>query len=215
MHAAAAAGSRLALCYLVERGADVNAADSDGQTPIFHAIKAGHGGMVEGLLGLGADAAHLDASGNSTLHVAILERRIFLAMRLVQKGASPDQPNAAGETARGLAAASGQGILIRTMDGDFNTGSADAKRIRQGGALLAVVMLWAATMRRLRYVAPAAALLLAIGAVSLRPSWGWVAAVVAIFFGQMQYRTLPQNGYGQQIFFFSALVRLAGGCLPS
>lgn len=104
---------------LVAAGADVNARDSDGNTPLLFMARGGlaslswaapyyHGDMIVGLINAGADAHARDKDGNTVLHVLAfrfdpeqpsdrtnLEAVLHL---LVQHGAVANAKNNAGQT---------------------------------------------------------------------------------------------------------------------
>jgi hypothetical protein len=83
--------------WLVERGADLSAGDSYGETPL-HA-RAGHWkGRIDLLIELGADLNH-DAGGRGTpLHRAAITGNLRTAQILLDHGARADAVNRNGQT---------------------------------------------------------------------------------------------------------------------
>ncbi|KAL3473977.1 ankyrin repeat-containing domain protein [Aspergillus californicus] len=71
VHIAAQKGHERILRVLLEQGkTDLNSTDSDGRTPLFHAVIGGHESVVRLLLSNGARIAHLDCDQRSALHWA-------------------------------------------------------------------------------------------------------------------------------------------------
>ncbi|MFY0692607.1 MAG: ankyrin repeat domain-containing protein [Paracoccaceae bacterium] len=56
---------------LVDAGADLDAVELFGATPLFNAVKAGNLVATQFFVEQGANAHHLDNRGNSVLHVAV------------------------------------------------------------------------------------------------------------------------------------------------
>lgn len=67
LHAAVAGGHVEVALMLIERGADVRAADSGGHTPLHIAAEAGYVPIVKALLARGADAHAVDAEDKTPL----------------------------------------------------------------------------------------------------------------------------------------------------
>ncbi len=92
---------------LLARGAAVNARANDGHTPLTAFLAWRHRAtpleLVELLLAHGADPCLVDAEGTPTLHLALHKGEAEVVQRLVAAGASLDQPDAAGRSARDLA----------------------------------------------------------------------------------------------------------------
>jgi hypothetical protein len=83
--------------WLVERGADIGAPDSYGETPL-HA-RAGHWqGRIEVLLELGADVHGVDSRGDTPLHKAAGVRNARNVRLLLAHGARIEAVNKAGLT---------------------------------------------------------------------------------------------------------------------
>ena len=70
MYAASHFGHLAVVCELLARGADVNAADIDGYTPLITASNFGHVDVVRALLAAGADKHHVDNSGDTATSCA-------------------------------------------------------------------------------------------------------------------------------------------------
>lgn len=56
---------------LIERGADVNAVNDGGWTPLHHAIEKGHENVVRMLIGAGANVNVRQNDGWTPLHQAV------------------------------------------------------------------------------------------------------------------------------------------------
>jgi len=96
------------LAFLLSKGADANARDGKGQTPLVLACNIG---FVEGLSLLIANGARVDepSSTGETPLIAAVHRRDIAMMRLLLKaGANPDRADNSGRTARDYAALDGK-----------------------------------------------------------------------------------------------------------
>lgn len=83
--------------WLVAQGADIEATDTWGRTPL-HAHASSWNGKVEVLLDLGAAMEARDGSGNTPLHSAATSGRVEAVRLLLARGARADAVNAAGLT---------------------------------------------------------------------------------------------------------------------
>jgi ankyrin repeat protein len=72
---------------LIENGADVNAKDSEGQTPLYAAIWSADANMVELLLDKGANMKIKDSDGQTPLDVVFRHNQMEILKLLVARGA--------------------------------------------------------------------------------------------------------------------------------
>ena len=89
INSAAAASSLAVVAALIERGADVDAAQHGGYTPLHSAAANGNDELVDMLLGAGADPGRLADSGEGAAELARQRGHPDLARRLEELG-SPD-----------------------------------------------------------------------------------------------------------------------------
>ncbi|MDP1630940.1 MAG: ankyrin repeat domain-containing protein [Caulobacter sp.] len=88
--------------WLVEQGADIEATDSYGETPLHS--RAGHWQKQPGvLLELGANVSAKDSRGNTPLHYAARVGNTATMRLLLDRGAEPGALNARGQTPLSLA----------------------------------------------------------------------------------------------------------------
>ena len=108
--AAANANDLSALRQLLEDGGNsVDEINASGVTPLHLCASLGHAKMAQYLISKGANIHKCDAeSGWTPLHRALYNKRIGLALMLIEHGAKPMMPDAAGYTALHSAAASGR-----------------------------------------------------------------------------------------------------------
>lgn len=90
LHAAAQNGSCEAMEWLLTRGADPNARDAEGTTPLIHATLSGSVKAVRALLKHGADMKQKDAQGKSAADFARGEELLQLLDPLPQDD-TPDE----------------------------------------------------------------------------------------------------------------------------
>ena len=78
---------------LLAAGAEADAKDSYGDTPLIQAVRAGTGDIVQMLVEKGANVNAVARDGNTTLHFAASQGFANLARFLIEKGASVNAAN--------------------------------------------------------------------------------------------------------------------------
>ena len=97
-------GHSAAAAELLDRGADVNAADSSSRTPLLEATFGGHLDAVDLLLTRGAEVNAKDKDGWTALMEAASKCRTEIVRLLLARGADPKAVSNAGWTALKVAA---------------------------------------------------------------------------------------------------------------
>lgn len=108
-------GRRLEALELIDTGADVNATQDDGTTPLHWAVYKIDVPLVEALLARGANAAAVNRYGASPLSEAAKVSQAELVGMLLDAGADAGAPNRDGETALMLAARTGSVEVARLL----------------------------------------------------------------------------------------------------
>src|SRR5688572_11104061 len=96
-------GERAAALALIDDGADVNATQGDGTTPLHWAVYKVDRELVAELLGRGANADVTNRYGSSPLAEAVKLGDFELVRQLLDAGADVESPNGDGQTALMLA----------------------------------------------------------------------------------------------------------------
>lgn len=113
--------------FLISKGANVNARDFKGVTPLETAVGLG---FIEGtqiLITYGAHIDEADATGETPLISAVHRHDTQLARVLLQAGANPDRPDNSGRSARDYAHADGSSNPVgQELD--------NAKAVKRNGA---------------------------------------------------------------------------------
>lgn len=100
-------GRRFEAIRLIDAGADVNATQAEGTSPLHWAVYRKDAALVDRLLEMGADPSVANQFGSSPLAEAVKTADAGLVARLLAAGADPDTPNHDGQTALMLAARTG------------------------------------------------------------------------------------------------------------
>jgi ankyrin repeat protein len=95
---AALIGETASVASLLERGADANASDKYGRTPLIEAAFAGHADTVEALIKGGGDVNARDKDGWTALMEAASKGHIETVRILLANGADPYARNRYGWT---------------------------------------------------------------------------------------------------------------------
>jgi len=98
MHIRSASHCEAVLAWLVERGADINDADSEGCTPLDRAGWAGAPrALLEAIIELGGCARGSNRQGDTLVHAAVRSGDLSFCQRLVGLGTELSAVNARGE----------------------------------------------------------------------------------------------------------------------
>lgn len=102
------AADQQAVVELIEAGADVNAADPLGTTPLMWAARYGDAFVVDSLIRAGADPTAENVFGVTPMAEAASIGSVSVIRRLLDAGVDPESPNPEGETALMLVARTGR-----------------------------------------------------------------------------------------------------------
>lgn len=117
LHEAITAGDRAQVSGLIEGGADLNAPDAEGWTPLGRAIVGGNPGICEALLQAGANASASSPEGTPLYLAARAGMLDVVAALLLNRGVEINASDGTGATALHAAAAMGHTAIIESLLG--------------------------------------------------------------------------------------------------
>ncbi len=115
---------------LIEHGADVNAVDQSGHSPLMQAVRAGRAHTADVLLAHGADIYARDSDDLTALMIAAQARRLECIALLLDRGADADARTNSGGTTLMAAAEGGRVEIARLLMArgqDVNTQSVNGQ----------------------------------------------------------------------------------------
>ena len=98
LHVAAERGNVQRIHSLLQQGADLEARDLDGYSPLMIAVSVEQPEAVNRLLEAGADVTTQNANGDTPLHIAARNSNPDLTARLLEADSNPRLRNAEGQT---------------------------------------------------------------------------------------------------------------------
>lgn len=101
--------------FLIAKGADANAVNGNGETPLFSAAKADNIGAIDLLVKNGASLSAKDNLGSSPLHAAVRWDSLTAAERLITLGLNIDCQNVGGKTPLAEAAVEGNITMAKLL----------------------------------------------------------------------------------------------------
>lgn len=116
LHNAAAQGHLALATLLIDQGAQVDAADWTGTTPLMAAAYFGQLETVRLLLARGAAADATARDGCTVLAAAAYGGKSAIVQALLARGASPGQACASGDTPLAIARRAGQGAVAALLE---------------------------------------------------------------------------------------------------
>ncbi|BDI29600.1 hypothetical protein CCAX7_16510 [Capsulimonas corticalis] len=128
---AAGGGANDIILYLLSRGANIEAHDSNETTPLMEAAFAGHADTVQLLLEHGADPNGASDSQWTALMAASAMGRLEAARALIEGGADVYILDCRGDSALTQAVEGGHRDLIALLDGKLRDGDDVVKRMQQ------------------------------------------------------------------------------------
>ncbi len=98
--------------FIVGRGANVNARNAKGETPLEIAAELGFSEGVDYLISSGAKVDETNNTGSTPLIDAVSRRDLGVVRSLLKAGANPDRPDNSGRSARDYATLDGKSSPI-------------------------------------------------------------------------------------------------------
>ena len=102
---------------LLARGAEPNARDDEGRTPLMRAVRNSDTSLVEALLAAGADVHPVDRDGMSALHHACTRANVPNVRALLAAGADASPCDHQGRTPRQIAEEAGRPKIVAALEG--------------------------------------------------------------------------------------------------
>ena len=114
IHAFARRGRTSVVSLILDKGADIDAEDEEGRTPLIRAVMNGHVDTVKLLL---ERRAHIEATfeANTVLMEAVMQNHEGIVKLLLENGAEKEAKNKSGHTALHLAAASAYVRVVQSL----------------------------------------------------------------------------------------------------
>jgi ankyrin repeat protein len=131
-------GNRAAAMDMIAKGADVNAAESDGTTALHWAVHRDDVELVDRLIRAGAKVNRTNDYGSSPMSEAATVGNIAMLQKLIDAGANVESPNADGQTALMIVARTNNVAAARLL---LNKG-ANVNRVEE--YRLQTALMWAA-----------------------------------------------------------------------
>jgi len=115
LSSAAAQGDAIAVRALLGQGANANAVDNGGLTPLHHAAKAGHAATLQALLQAGAKVDARDPNGFTSLAIAASLGHAAAVQTLLRAGGDANASTRSGATPLMFAALGGHSAAIAAL----------------------------------------------------------------------------------------------------
>lgn len=132
---ACAAGNAEVVALLLDAGADRNAHDGHGLTPLLEAAGYGHTAVVQRLALAKPDLMAVDSQGRNALMLAcIADAEPALLRQLIQMGVDPSRGDADGKRPIDIAIEHGRWPLVSVLDPDYILPASVAEGLADGEA---------------------------------------------------------------------------------
>jgi len=119
---------RVWMSYMLSKGANVNARDRDGTTPLQIAANLGFAEGVELLIQYRADTAQANDAGETALITAVHRHDLAMSKLLLAGGADPERPDNSGRSAREYAKLESQEQILAAFDAAAKKGKPAAAK---------------------------------------------------------------------------------------